>query len=33
VLRRLAQSADHPIHPGMPETEYLKGFMAEVRRP
>ncbi len=33
VLRRLAQSADHPIHPGMPETEYLKGFLAEVRRP
>lgn len=32
LLRRLAQSADHPIHPGMPETEYLKGFMAEVRR-
>ena len=33
VLGRLAQSADHPIHPGMPETEYLKGFLAEVRRP
>ena len=33
VLRRLAQSADHPVHPGMPETEYLKGFLAEVRRP
>ncbi|MCB1601397.1 MAG: class I SAM-dependent rRNA methyltransferase [Xanthomonadales bacterium] len=33
VLKRLAQSADHPIHPGMPETEYLKGFLAEVRRP
>ena len=32
VIRRLAQSADHPIHPGMPETEYLKGFIAEVRR-
>mgnify|MGYP000861743780 CR=1 FL=1 len=32
VIRRLAQSADHPIHPGMPETEYLKGFLAEVRR-
>ncbi len=32
VVRRLAQAADHPIHPGMPETEYLKGFIAEVRR-
>lgn len=32
VLKRLAQSADHPLHPGMPETEYLKGFIAEVRR-
>ncbi|HWS27568.1 MAG TPA: class I SAM-dependent rRNA methyltransferase [Xanthomonadales bacterium] len=32
VLRRLAQSADHPLHPAMPETEYLKGFIAEVRR-
>lgn len=32
VIRRLAQSADHPIHPAMPETEYLKGFIAEVRR-
>ena len=32
VLRRLGQSADHPIHPAMPETEYLKGFIAEVRR-
>jgi 23S rRNA (cytosine1962-C5)-methyltransferase len=32
VIKRLAQSADHPIHPGMPETEYLKGFIAEVRR-
>ena len=32
VLRRLAQSADHPLHPAMPETEYLKGFLAEVGR-
>lgn len=32
VIKRLAQSADHPLHPGMPETEYLKGFIAEVRR-
>jgi len=32
VIRRLSQSADHPIHPAMPETEYLKGFIAEVRR-
>ena len=32
VIRRLAQSADHPLHPAMPETEYLKGFIAEVRR-
>lgn len=27
VLRRLAQSADHPIHPAMPETSYLKGYL------
>lgn len=32
VLRRLMQSADHPVHPAMPETEYLKGYIAEVRR-
>ncbi len=32
VLRRLTQSADHPLHPAMPETEYLKGFLGEVRR-
>lgn len=32
ILRRLGQSADHPIQPAMPETQYLKGFIAEVRR-
>lgn len=32
VLKRLAQSTDHPLHPAMPETEYLKGYLAEVRR-
>ena len=29
VLKRMAaysQSLDHPILPGIPETEYLKGF-------
>jgi 23S rRNA (cytosine1962-C5)-methyltransferase len=30
VLRRLAQSADHPQHPAMPETSYLKGYLAQV---
>jgi len=35
VLRRVAtfsQSPDHPILPGIPETEYLKGFAYEVAR-
>jgi len=35
VLRRVAtysQSADHPILPVIPETEYLKGFAFEVAR-
>ncbi len=30
VLMRLAQSSDHPEHPAMPETRYLKGFACSV---
>lgn len=30
ILEPLAQSPDHPIHPAIPETEYLKGFIARV---
>lgn len=30
ILRRLGQSADHPVHPAMPETFYLKGFLCAV---
>lgn len=30
VLEPLAQGPDHPIHPAIPETEYLKGFICRV---
>lgn len=30
ILAELGQSADHPLHPAMPETRYLKGVLAEV---
>lgn len=30
VLARLQQSADHPVHPAIPETSYLKGFVCRV---
>ena len=30
VLKILTQSADHPILPAIPETEYLKGLMLQV---
>jgi len=33
VLSSCHQAADHPIHPAMPETEYLKGFLCRVTRP
>lgn len=33
ILRQCHQAADHPIHPNMPETEYLKGFLCRVSRP
>jgi 23S rRNA (cytosine1962-C5)-methyltransferase len=33
ILRQCHQAADHPIHPSMPETEYLKGFLCRVSRP
>ncbi len=33
ILRQCHQAADHPIHPAMPETEYLKGFLCRVERP
>jgi 23S rRNA (cytosine1962-C5)-methyltransferase len=35
ILRRIAtysQSPDHPVIPGIPETEYLKGFTFEMAR-
>lgn len=33
IVRQCHQDADHPIHPSMPETEYLKGFLCRVSRP
>ena len=30
VLEPLSQSPDHPMHPAIPETEYLKGFIVRV---
>lgn len=30
VLARLQQAADHPVHPAIPETSYLKGFVCRV---
>ncbi|MBU1229321.1 MAG: class I SAM-dependent rRNA methyltransferase [Proteobacteria bacterium] len=33
ILHSLHQAADHPIHPSMPETEYLKGFLCRISRP
>ncbi len=30
VLLSLQQSPDHPVHPAIPETEYLKGFVGRV---
>lgn len=30
VLAELAQGADHPVHPAMPETAYLKGVFLQV---
>jgi len=30
ILAQLSQAADHPIHPAMPETEYLKGVLITV---
>jgi 23S rRNA (cytosine1962-C5)-methyltransferase len=30
VLRHAHQPADHPVMPGMPESEYLRGFVLEV---
>lgn len=33
LVRQCHQDADHPIHPAMPETEYLKGFLCRVERP
>lgn len=32
IVRQCHQAADHPIHPAMPETEYLKGFLCRVTR-
>lgn len=33
ILEHGYQSADHPIHPAMPETEYLKAIVARVSAP
>ncbi len=30
VLVQLQQAPDHPVHPAIPETEYLKGFICRV---
>lgn len=30
VLEPLSQGPDHPVHPAIPETEYLKGFVLRV---
>ncbi|MGH8582045.1 MAG: class I SAM-dependent rRNA methyltransferase [Gammaproteobacteria bacterium] len=30
VLEHLHQSPDHPVHPAIPETDYLKGFICRV---
>jgi 23S rRNA (cytosine1962-C5)-methyltransferase len=30
VLLQLQQAPDHPVHPAIPETEYLKGFVCRV---
>jgi 23S rRNA (cytosine1962-C5)-methyltransferase len=30
VLRQLQQAPDHPVHPAIPETDYLKGFICRV---
>lgn len=30
VLMRLQQASDHPVHPAIPETDYLKGFVCRV---
>jgi 23S rRNA (cytosine1962-C5)-methyltransferase len=30
ILRRLCQSADHPVAPSFPESEYLKGLICRV---
>jgi 23S rRNA (cytosine1962-C5)-methyltransferase len=30
VLMSLQQAGDHPVHPAIPETEYLKGFVCRV---
>ncbi len=30
LLEPLSQAADHPVHPAIPETDYLKGVIARV---
>ena len=30
VISQLQQAPDHPVHPAIPETDYLKGFIARV---
>jgi 23S rRNA (cytosine1962-C5)-methyltransferase len=30
MLMQLQQGPDHPVHPAIPETDYLKGFICRV---
>jgi 23S rRNA (cytosine1962-C5)-methyltransferase len=30
VLEQLQQAPDHPVHAAIPETDYLKGYIARV---
>lgn len=30
VLEQLQQGPDHPVHPAIPETDYLKGYLCRV---
>ncbi|WP_027175213.1 class I SAM-dependent rRNA methyltransferase [Desulfovibrio aminophilus] len=32
IIRQGHQDMDHPVHPAMPETDYLKGFLVQVLR-
>jgi 23S rRNA (cytosine1962-C5)-methyltransferase len=32
ILEAAGQSPDHPVHPAIPETRYLKAFFCRVSR-